>query len=104
MIDIWRKSAARSVPTRQTESWITLVEISFDNPSTSAISRPFRISSDLAADLRDSITQIHLAFCYQLGTSIGRLFCWIDLADGAAPEANALNLRIPCWMRAEMAN
>jgi hypothetical protein len=49
---------------------------------------------DLAADLCESISKISAMFCEQLGRHIGRLFRLSDLADGTAPETNALAPRI----------
>lgn len=75
----------------------------FTNPSRSALSRAFAISSDLATDLCKSITQMHLTFCEQFNTSNGHLPRLIDLADGEGPEGNALDVRIVQSERAEIA-
>jgi hypothetical protein len=58
----------------------------FDNPSSSGIYRPFAISSNLAVNSRQSITQIRATSSGHLATSISRLFPLIDLAEGDAPD------------------
>jgi hypothetical protein len=85
------ESSATSIRECGTEAPVTLVEKCFDNPSTSAISRAFAISSDLAAQMRKLIAQIRLTFCGPHAMSTAGLFRLIDLADGAGPAAIALD-------------